>query len=336
MKEEIKTLALEIKQIILNSKRILMHLHPNPDEDSVGSVLALAHVLKRWGKDYLIISGDSHTPDFAQYLPGGDEIVNQTYLETDVASYDLHIVLDTGGVNQITKRGTFTFPAGQKVVVIDHHATNNRFGTTNLIVVDSPSTTDILYRLFKEWEEEITSEIAICLFVGLYGDTGGFQYPKTTAQTFLIAADLVNKAPDFSKTISNLRNNEEKEKIIFQSLALSNIEDYAGGKILIAAISREMMNINKIKPRHTENNQISAILRSIKNCEIGISLIEDSEGTRVSFRSKDGDKYDVSQIAFAFGGGGHKPAAACHLKVFLPDAKKIVLDKIAELYPELA
>ncbi|MEI6494450.1 MAG: DHH family phosphoesterase, partial [bacterium] len=170
MKQEIKNLAPEIKQIILDSKKILLHLHPSPDEDSAGSVLAMAQVLKSWGKDYTIISGDSHTPDFVQYLPGGEEIIDQKYLETDVSSYDLHLVLDTGGVNQITKRGAFTFPTGQKVVVIDHHATNNKFGTTNLVIEDYPATAQVLYELFQAWGELITPEIDICLFAGIYGD----------------------------------------------------------------------------------------------------------------------------------------------------------------------
>ena len=71
--------------------------------------------------------------------------------------------------------------AGDVVRVnIDHHQDNPGFGELNLVDAAAPSTSAILYEVFKAGGFPIDAEVATALYVGLVTDTGRFQYSNTT------------------------------------------------------------------------------------------------------------------------------------------------------------
>ena len=195
MINQIKKLAPEILATIKNAKRILLHFHPNPDPDSVGSALGMYHALRGLGKEVTVIKGDSPLPEYLSFLPGYEIITPKNYLEIDPTEFDLFLMLDISQPNRVTALGEIKFPPTLKTILIDHHISAELFAELNLITPEYPATAQILYDLFHEWGIKLTSTIAPCLFMGIYSDTGGFKYQGTTKDTFLAVATLAELAP---------------------------------------------------------------------------------------------------------------------------------------------
>ena len=333
MSSKIKTLAPEIWQAIQQAQNILLHLHPRPDEDSIGSVLAMGHALASLGKKFTIIKGDSPLPEEYSHLPGYNWIVDKNFFEIALADFDLFLILDTGGVEQISRQGEIIFPDHLNTVLIDHHDNTVNFARTNLILSDYPAVGQLLFDLFKEWGVALTPEIAINLLIGIQADTGGFKYPRTTSETLAVAAELVKMSPNFPAVIAKCENVLTPGEISYLGLGLSKAESLFNNQAAISAISYEELQRAGIRENDVHQNQIANWFRQVKDWKIGIALVESQPGqTCISLRSQDGEKYDVSKVALAFGGGGHRAAAGATIKKPLAEAKAEVLRAAEELF----
>lgn len=337
MSDKIKQLAPQIWSEIQKANKILLHCHPSPDADSIGGVLGMMHVLQRVGKEVTVIIGDSAPPTQLSILPGFDQIQLKNWFDLDLSKFDLFISQDSSSLGQISKLGEIKFPDTMRVVVIDHHGTNSGYGHVNFIEPSYPAVCQMDYELCQEWKLEITPAAAICFFVGIYDDTGGFKYQNTTSETLRAAADLAFINPNFPKVIFELENNFEPEQIKFIGLSLSMIEIYFGGKVAISAVPYSELKKRGIQQKHTEKIEISSMLKSVKGWEIGIRFTEvEPSLIIVSFRTRDADKYDVGKIAVATkAGGGHNVAAGATLRMPFAQAKKYLLDTIKNIYPDL-
>lgn len=324
-----------IWEIIDSAQNILLHLHPSPDPDSAGSALAMYWVLKDLGKNPVVIKGDSDRPGWLAFLPGGLNIVDRNFTDINQEDFDLFIILDTSGPEQITKKIPVTFSDHLHTIVIDHHSTNSDFAQINLVDSQAPSTTQILYQLLNSRQVVITPQIAACLMAGLYGDTGGFKYNLVTSDTFRLAADLWDIYPDYSQLIFNLENQNEPENLKYLGLALSNIHEYR--HLAMVEISYQQLSDQHIRKVHTEKTEISNMLKSVEGWMIGASFIESEKNIiSISLRTRDEQTYNVGKIAKATGfGGGHAAAAGATLKMPFEQAKKFFLDTIYSVYPDL-
>ena len=322
-----------ILEEIKKAKSILLHCHPSPDPDSLGSSLAMKFALEGMGKKATVIAGDSKIPAEFMHFPGAKEIIPKNIFETDLSQFDLFIVLDTGSFDRISGIAPFVVPEHLTVINIDHHASNEGFGDIDLVVPTYPAACQILYDLFSCWNVPIAPDIASDLFIGIYTDTGGFRYRATTVRTFEIASKLIAVAPDFTTIISTMENSSTPEALKFRGLALNSIETFLGDHLALSLVSNAQLVENDISETEASTSMISPLLIRVAKWDIAGSMCELKPGvTKVSFRSKDIATYDVSKLASALGGGGHKAAAAAVIKLPLEDAKKLVVAKAKELY----
>lgn len=336
MTAKLKLLAPEIFEAIKKANNILLHLHPNPDFDSMGGALGMYHTLKTMGKKAVVIKGDSPLPNFAKYFPGCESIVSKNFFETDLSLFDLFIILDSPVRERISEIGEVVFPKTLKTILIDHHVAGEAFANLSLADDYYPATCQMAYELFAEWGIKITKEAAVCLFVGMYYDTGGFKYEKTNKDTFLAAANLAEIAPDFSKTIFQIENNREREEIIFQGMALNSIESFLNNTVGVSSVSAREMIKRGIKEENIDSGSVANIIKSATGWQIGVALTEKNKGNvRISFRTRNSEKYDMSKIANLLGGGGHKAAAGAAIQAPLAEAQKMVIEAIAKTYPKL-
>lgn len=332
MSETIKKFAPIILEEIKKAQSILLHCHPSPDPDSVGSALAMKLALEGMGKKATLIKGDSSIPKAFDF-PGVETITQKSYGEIDPKEFDLFIALDSSSSDQISFRKEPVFPDTMKVIVIDHHTSNKMYGSINCVDTDYPAAALMVYDLFKEIGVQLTHDISLNLFMGIYTDTGGFRYSQTTTHTFDAAAELTKNAPDFFKTIFTMENSNHKETLIFEGIALSSIKTFFDGKLAISSVSNEDLIKNNIKTDDIATGLISSKLKSVLGTELAITLIEIEPGlVKTSFRNRDSEKYDVSKFAVALGGGGHKAAAGARLNMTIPDAIELVVKTAKELY----
>ncbi len=335
MTDDLKQVAGEIFEVIKKSKKILLHLHPKPDPDSIGCALAMKLGLETLGKKADIIKGDSDlTAEFA-CLPSFNQIINKNFLEIEIGDYDLFLVLDTSGLDMISKLGPVSFPPTLTVVVIDHHQSNQHFGHYNLVDVQAPATAQILSELFDLWDIAVTPAMAGCLFLALFGDTGGFRYSGTTGKTLAIASRLADLNPDFPQILSSVLNQNKPNQLRFLGLAYSLIKT-VGNQVAMIVIDHETLVKHGFSGSDTEGQSLPNHLISVQEWLIGISAKEKEPGqVYLSFRSRDGEKYDVSKLAQLFGGGGHKAAAGAVWLGTARQAEEVLTAGLKQFYPDL-
>jgi len=221
-------MAAQIKEKLLASKRVLLHCHPNPDEDSVGSALAMKYILESLGVAADVARGDSPLHPQLSLLPGYASILDTAIPECDFSLYDTFFALDSSNPAYITQKKGFSFPSHITVIVIDHHKSNSGYGALNLIAPEYPATGQILYDLAGLWGVTLTHDMALNLFVAIHTDTGGLRYPPTSSGTFRVAATLLDVAPDCLDALKSIYNHETPGSIRFRGLALSSIRRLCG------------------------------------------------------------------------------------------------------------
>jgi len=332
MTQIIKDIAPEILKEIKKANSILLHCHPSPDPDSVGSALATKFALEQLGKKVTIIKGDSDIPKAFDF-PGVETIISKNYFEIDLKDFDLFIIQDTGSLEMISTKAEIVFPEHLMTIVIDHHASNKGYAKLNCIDSSYPATGQLLFDLFIEMGIEIDHDIAINLLMGIYTDTGGFKYGGDMVETLRIASVLAKKAPEFAKVIHTMENSNRKESLIFEGTALSSFKTYFDGKFGIVSVS----NADILKFGLTEDDMftggIANKVKSIIGVDVSAVFVEREVNlVKVSIRSRDAVKFDISKLALALGGGGHKAAAGVKMKMSLQEAIPKLVNTAKEIY----
>ena len=201
-----------------------------------------------------------------------------------------------------------TKPRG-KVVVIDHHRTTNNIGYASWIDSEKSSTCEMVYDLLCRMNVTITPSIAANLYMGIFGDTGGFMHANTNARVFQIAHELVAAGADPHRIAYQIKKN--KALAYYNILCAVMNRMIIRGGLYAGYVSCEDMN--RFNARQEDASGIVEEIASIAGSKLIIFLKEQSEGTlSCSIRSKIPDA--ALKTATAFGGGGHGMAAGFTIK----------------------
>jgi bifunctional oligoribonuclease and PAP phosphatase NrnA len=286
--------------------RFLLTAHEGPDGDALGSLLGMHHLLTQLGKDSLMFMAAKEFPLPIEYrfLP-----LEEVFHEPPADMVDRTVVfLDCGNIDRMPV--DFLTEGKNFIINIDHHHDNTRFGDVNLVDTGASSTAEIVYELGRRLGGRLTPEIASALYVGLVTDTGKFMYENTDAGTHRIAADLIEAGVEVDDTYRRLYEHVPIEKLRLVSRALDGIQMLCEDRLALTYVTDADYEASGAGEEMTEG--IIDHLRSIEGAKVA-ALVRD-QGTRgraarkVSLRSSEGD-VDVSAIARAQGGGGHKRAA---------------------------
>lgn len=336
MSDKIKQLAPQIWSEIQKANKILLCLHPRPDLDSVASNLAMAAFLKKLNKTITIISGDDNKPPDLAFLPGWEGIKNNHIGEIDLKKFDLFISMDAGGIGRISSKNNLQSPLPVKTVVIDHHPDNLGFGNINLIDSEAHSTCEILWTLFETWDKSyIDTNIAICIYIGMWGDTMGFV--SATKRTL----GVLTKCMEFNidpPSINNKLTQMPHRQVIIMGKILSASKLLFNNSLVMSKITfAEFIEAN-IHPEEIGQCKESSLYQLRRTMESSISILiyeYDPGWISISMRSDIPEKYNVSKIANELGGGGHSFAASAKFNGSIDEAEELVIQTIQKVYPEL-
>jgi phosphoesterase RecJ-like protein len=304
--EMVRTDLERVAEEIRNGDRFLLTTHENPDGDALGSLLAVHQILDALGKDSIMFLAAKEFPLPVEYrfLPL-EEVFHEP--PADIANRVV-IFLDCGNIDRMPV--DFLKSDGIKVINVDHHHDNTRFGTINLVDVEASCTAEIIFELAGLLGVELTPEIANALYVGLVTDTGKFMYENTDARAHRMAAALVDAGVDVNDTFRRLYEHVPLEKLKLVARALEKIELLDGGALAVTYISGEDYRVTGGSEELTEG--IIDHLRTLDGTAVAAVVRDQAETGRaarkVSLRSTDGG-VDVSAIARKHGGGGHRRAA---------------------------
>jgi phosphoesterase RecJ-like protein len=287
-------------------ERFLLVTHENPDGDALGSILGCKLALDRLGKDsVMFLAGELELPQEYSFMEL-DELRRE--LPGDVERRVI-VALDCANLSR-TGLEQDVFARAPLSLDVDHHHDNTRFATINLIVPDASSTGEIVRDLIRELGVELTPEIAEALYVALVEDTGRFQYTNTTPKAHRLAAELLEAGADFHGIFRKIHESVEFAKLKLLAKALERAELYEGGRLVVTYLLREDFHELGAGEEYAEG--IINYLRAVAGVEVAATIREPPEppdaARRISMRSSH-DEIDVSAIARARGGGGHRQAA---------------------------
>jgi phosphoesterase RecJ-like protein len=295
-----------VAEALRGGQRFLLTTHEGPDGDALGSLLALHQVLGQLGKDSVMFLGAKEFPLPVEYrfLPM-EEVFHEP--PADVVDRVL-VFLDCGNIDRMPV--DFLQRDGARVINIDHHHDNTRFGNLNLVDTEASCTAEIVFELSKRLGTRLTPEIASALYVGLVTDTGRFSYESTRAAAHRMAAELIEAGVNVDDTNRRLYERVPIEKLKLVARALDKVERYDGGRVAVTYISLDDYEQTGGSEVLTEG--IIDFVRALEGTKLAAVIRDKTDGGRsarkVSLRSSDGS-VDVSAIARKHGGGGHRRAA---------------------------
>jgi len=310
------------------ARNIAVMAHVNPDADAIGSSLALSRGLAGLGKHVITALSDP-VPEYAQFLNGTGDI------ETSLArhhNFDLLVCVDSADIARIGRLYQEHADLFRQIPVvnIDHHRTNPLYGSVNYVDGAASSSSEICYHLLDALGAPIDADTATTLLFGIAGDTGSFQNGATTPGSLETAAALVRLGADNQRVAFQLFECKRFAAARLWGHVLSTIELDCTRRIVLAYVSQSMMQQEDAAVDETEG--IAEYLRGIQDADVVMLLKETPAGEmRVSMRSR--PLVDVSAIASALDGGGHRQAAGCTLPGPYENAKQILIETYDLLNP---
>jgi phosphoesterase RecJ-like protein len=311
---------------LTRTEKLIVTAHETPDGDAIGSECAMHRALLVMGKRAIILNSDPTPRKFMFLDPDSSVCVlqDEEQVPSDVETYAL-LMLDTNDIHNIGSVASLVLPRVREYFIIDHHENEEDVLTGNLILKSASSTAEIVYQLLRELGVEIDFPMAEALYTGIIYDTGSFIYPKTTAITFDIARDLVQKGVQPNSVYTHVYESNSVSALLLQSRVLSTLELALGNHVAVLTMSKEMIRDSGANYEEADG-LINIPLRS-EDVRVSIFFKENMEGLlRCSLRSK--GVIDVAEIAQMFGGGGHRTAAGFKCRISMEKTKKALLEKL--------
>jgi phosphoesterase RecJ-like protein len=292
--------------VLRDYEKFVLTTHEHPDGDALGSLAAMQQVLCSLGKDAVSFLAAEEFPLPYEYrfleLP---QLV--TTVPDDVEDRTV-IFLDCGNID---RNPAIELKQAARILNIDHHHDNTRFGTVDHVVGDASCTAEVIWDLMSGLGVELTTPIAEALYVGLVTDTGKFMYENTGTCAHVMAAELIRAGIDVHAIYRRLYEGVPQGKLELLARGLGAVERFDGGLLTLTQLTREDYAVTGADESYSEG--VVDHLRSVEGTAVaGLvrELLSDGAAARrkVSLRATD-ERVDVSVIARAHGGGGHRRAA---------------------------
>jgi bifunctional oligoribonuclease and PAP phosphatase NrnA len=286
--------------------RFVLATHENPDGDALGSLVGMHRLLTELGKHSEVFIAPEDLPLPLEYrIFSLDNLIQAP--PQDIAQRTV-VFLDCGNIDRNSAR---VLRDGAHLINIDHHHDNTGFGTLNYVEPSASCTAEIVWDLTRDLGVRLTPAVAQALYVGLITDTGRFMYENTRARAHLMAAELIEAGVDVPGVYRRLYEEMPLEKVALLAIALERVRRFDDGELTLAALSAEDFARTGADDAYSEG--IIDHLRAIHGTKVAALVRELTTGEKkgqhkVSLRATD-DDVDVSAIARAQGGGGHRRAA---------------------------
>jgi phosphoesterase RecJ-like protein len=322
----------EVLRKLRDEERFVLVTHEGPDGDAIGSLVGMHGILRSLGKDSVMYIAPRELPLPYEYAwMDLDGMVSTP--PADAATRTL-VFLDCGNVE---RNPVDVLRAQARCIVnVDHHHDNTLFGDLNHVAPEASSTAELVWELMHDLGVQPSPSVAEALYVGLVTDTGRFMYTNTGTRAHEMAAELVAAGVDVYETFRRLYEGMPEAKVALLGRALALVERYDEGRLTFVTLTLEDFEATGAQESYTEGiidhiraiegTKVAALTRAIPPVDGG------PPRAKVSLRATDRE-VDVSAIARAGGGGGHRQAAGFTTEL---DAEEIVAFLRAEIAAQLA
>lgn len=305
-------------RLLRAARHVALVCHEKPDGDALGSVAGLALALDRLGVPHTGYVPDP-IPDPYGFIPAADTF---RLPEPLPATVDLVVALDASELSRLGSFGTLNESrlASLPIVNIDHHVTNTRFGTVNIVDLGAASTCEVVYRLLPYLGVELDQRLATALGTGLLTDTLGFRTSNTRPSTLRVGAELLEHGAPLPELADLVFRQRKLSTLKLWGLALSNVRQHDG--VVWTAATQAMFQAAGADGSETDG--LIDLLLGVPKTRVAVLFKEETDGQiKLSLRST--DAVDVSAVALLLGGGGHARAAGATVGRDLAEAERRVL-----------
>jgi phosphoesterase RecJ-like protein len=299
----------KIKQLVADAQKIVVIQADNPDADSLGSALALEHILGDLGKDVYLYGGVD-VPTYLRYLSGWDRVLNEL-----PSNFDLSIIVDASTYtlfDQLEKAGKWGGVKSKPAIILDHHATVEKpldFAAASIIDPGVASTGEVIYHLSQASGWNINTEAAEHIMSSILGDTQGLMNDLTKASTYRVMADLTDLGANRSRLEELRREYGKMPKIIYdyKGQLIGRTEFAAEGRIALVVIPQN--EINEYSPLYNPAPLVQFDMLQVQNVRLSIVLKTYDDGhVTAALRANNGSPI-AAKLAEHMGGGGHDYAS---------------------------
>ncbi len=294
-------------RLIEGAESVCLACHVCPDGDALGSMLAFAQAMRSLGTPCVASFGDAFViPRILRFLPGLELL---TPPDAYPADPDVMITFDAASSDRLGSLAANARKA-REVIVLDHHSSNTKFGSTHLVAPAAAATAAVTERLIGLLGVPLTHDIALDLYVGLVTDTGSFKYAATTPDVHELAARLLATGIRPERIAREVWDTAPFGFLPVLSAALGRARleaDVADGLGMVwTTVTRADRATNTLPYDALES--VIDVVRRTEEAEVAVVFKEDDDGAwQVSTRSK--GRVDVGLACVALGGGGHPTAA---------------------------
>jgi len=289
------------------ARRVLAVCHENPDADTLGASLGIAHIVGSRGGVADVVSTDAVPPVYG-FIAGIDRV--RTDPDPD-ATYDLLVVSDCGTLDRVgavRDRHRELFKRLPRVIV-DHHASNDASGEMDWVDPEAAATCEMVALLATRLGVPLDvadGGLAAALMAGIVMDTATFAHPNTTPRTLTVAAALVEAGAPLADMSRRLYRSKPDAQLRLYGRVLERLSSEDHGRIVWSTLlDADLAATGAIGP-HGEG--IIDLVGQAESAEVAILFKEAGDSTRVSVRTRPGG-VDATVLTGLFGGGGHARAA---------------------------
>jgi len=297
--------ASHIQEIIESAHTIVIVQADNPDGDSLGSALALEHILGELGKQPKLYCAVD-MPTYLRYMSGWDRV------EKDLPNqFDASIIVDASTLTLFEKlagSGQQGWLAAKPCIVLDHHQTVENPVTFAEVTINDhqrASTGELIYLLAKQLNWPKPTEALEHIMTSILGDTQGLTNQLATAETYRVMAELTDQGVDRPRLEELRREYTKMPPAIFRYKAelITRTELVADGRLAIVSIPQ--VEINNYSPLYNPAPLIQNDMLQTTGVQVAVVLKSYDDGrVTAAIRCNAGAPVGA-QLAEHFGGGGH-------------------------------
>lgn len=311
-----------VLELLRPARRIACICHRNPDGDALGSLLGLRLILQEALPSVTVsVHCVDPVPESFAFLPGAGAVQGPP----TIAHGDAVVFVDSAEPKLTEMHVTHPqlFAEGHPPSVnIDHHHTNPGYGTVNM-VVDASSTCEIVLELADELGWKVSPEAATCLLTGVYTDTGGLLHSNTTAAVYRSVGRLLRLGARHQQAITAVFRSAKISTLKLWGRVLEKISVTPEGGVISAVTEGDFRATGA---DYAELTGAIDYVNAVPGMRFSLVLSERDGKVKGSLRTLR-DDVDVSAMASAFSGGGHKKAAGFALPGRLkPEVRWTVVD----------
>ncbi|MBR5232478.1 MAG: bifunctional oligoribonuclease/PAP phosphatase NrnA [Clostridia bacterium] len=298
--------------------------HIRPDGDAISSMLAAGRLLRAMGKKVTLVCQDAVPEKYDRFFEDAKGVITPDQAKD--MHFDAALAVDVADAERMGSAYTL-FQNAAVTLQIDHHISNPAYAMHNAINGKASATGEMIVQLYDALNIPMDAEAAAQLYAAISTDSGNFTFNSVCAETFAAMQRLMESGLDISDINRRLFKVRKRQQVKMLSHALDKLTFFADGQGSYMFVTKEEIAMEDAQPEH-----LNAIVNYGLDIE-GVCMTfmgdENPDGSwKISMRAVPG--YDVSQIALQFGGGGHKLAAGCTMKMTFDEAKEKLMSAMLD------